>query len=270
VHAPIVPASLPLQIVIRFWRNRVSVVDQRALLAPGRVRRLLVRVLLVLGGAFAVTVVGWLLCAGSANADELPTVPSVPAVLAGIDKATHLSTPDIQPAGLPASPLPDTGLGKVAQQVRLTVPDVAAKIAPAVPVVDITPVVAPASKPVGQPRTVVREVAPEQVAAPAPVAAPASVPFRHVVTGGMTERRASRSTVPAPTGAAPHRPALPPLQPAGSPDSSAHGTGGFADGSGGAQAPFTPVLGNGLNLVGMPSTPRLAVVPGAQPGSSPD
>lgn len=239
----------------------MSVVDQRAWLAAGRVRRLLVRVLLVLGGAFAVTVIGWLLCAGSASADVLPSVPSVPSVLQDLGTAAHVSTPDIRAAELPANPLPDPGLGKVTQQVRLAVPEVPAK---ATPVVDV--VAPPASAPVvARPKAVVvHQVVPQQ-------AAPAPVQHRHTVApSGRVDRPAPQPVAPAPTGATPHRPVLPPLQPAGSSDSSAHGAGGFAGGSGGAQAPIAHVLGAGLNLAGAPSTPRLAVVPGAQPGTSPD
>jgi hypothetical protein len=220
------------------------------------VRRLLVRVLLVLGGACTATVVGWLLCAGSANADELPaipSVPSVPSVLHDLGNAAQVSTPDIHAVTLPRNPLPDPGLGKVTQQVRLTVPaDVPAPVTPTV-----------------------HAVAPKQAEQHHAVTPQAQPQHRHASTPAgrvraKLSRPAPRPVPPAPAPVPPHKTVPPPSQPAGSSDSSAHGAGGSAGGSGGALAPLAHVLGHGLNLAGAPSTPRLAVVPGAQPGTSPD
>lgn len=291
VRASGVTASLPLQIVFPFWRNRVSVVDQRVWLAAGRVRRLLVRVLLVLGGAFAVTVLGWLLCAGSANADELPTVPSVPSVVGGVDDAvTQVSTPDLKPAALPSNPLrgdalsgaalPDSGLadtgladadlGKVTRQVHLAVSGVGDKVTPAVrPAADLVAAVTPVVH--AQPVEAVAEpVTPQAAAVPVPPRVTVvSVPHKHTAGPPIQLPAPVRST-PASSGAMPHTPMLPPLQPAGSSDSNAHGTGGVAGGSPGAQSSFTHVIGSGLNLAGTPGTPRVAVAPGQQPGTSPD
>jgi hypothetical protein len=242
-------------------------------LAAGRVCRLLVRVLLVLGGAFAVTVLGWLLCAGSANAAELPTVPSVPSVLAGVDSTVaQVSTPDIRAPKLASSPLPDNtlpdpGLGKVTQQVHLTTIGVGDRVTPAVPrASDLVAAVVPAGH--AQPaKPVTRAVTRPVAVTPAPPTV--SVPHRHVVQQ-QVRRTVPQRSAPAPSGVGPHLPALPPLQPAGSSDSNAHGAGGVAGGSGGAQSSVTHVIGGGLNLAGTPSTPRIAVAPGQQPGTSPD
>lgn len=259
----------------------MSVVDQRVWLAAGRVRRLLVRVLLVLGGAFAVTVIGWLLCAGSANADELPAVPSVPSVLAGVDNVVaQVSTPDIPAAKLPSGPLSDPGLGKglgkVAQQVHLAVTGVGDKVAPSIPpATDLVPSVVPVPKAPQPAEPATQPLAPLATtgAPPAPLSAsPATtrlVQYRHIAAQSV-QRPTPQRPAPVPSGVGPHLPLLPPLQPASSSDSSAHGAGGVAGGPGGAQTAFPHVLGNGLNLAGPPSMPRLAVAPGQQPGTSPD
>src|SRR6202000_3379485 len=75
---------------------------------------------------------------------------------------------------------------------------------------------------------------------------------------------------PVPAPQQPRKPLLPPIQPAGSSDSSAHGPTSLAGGPGGTHVPFTHFPGSGLNLARSPSTPRLAVAPGQQPGTSPD
>lgn len=248
----------------------MSVVDQQAWLAAGRVRRLLLRVLLVLGGAFGMSVVCWLLCAGSANAGELPTVPSVPSVVAGVgDTVAAVSTQDVPAPQLPSTPLPDTGLAKVTQQVHLPTAAVDDKVVPVV-----APVVAPlvssdtkAQRPV---TPVVRSLS-QPVAAPAPVRSVTMEPVQHKhVTGLVAQRSTDHGTATTPLRARPHGPALPPLQPAGSSDANVHGGGSVTGGPSGTQAPFQHVLGTGVDVAGTPATPRLAVVPGQQPGTSPD
>lgn len=255
----------------------MSFVDHRVGLAAGRVRLLLARALVVLGGAFAVTAVGWLLCAGSASADTLPPVPVIPSVVSAI--APQLSTPDIKPPALRAAPaLPLDGVTK---QVHVAVSGVGDKVDK---VHKVAPAVTPVTDPVlHQDRPVApakRVVVPTQhhVSTPAATveAAPATpvtlvpdvlVQHRHVI---VTPMQAQRPVPLAPPGAGHHTPLLPPLQPAGSSDSSAHGAGSVAGGAGGAHLPFTHVLGGGLNLAGAPSTSRIAVAPGQQPGTSPD
>lgn len=252
----------------------MSFVDHRVGLVAGRVRLLLARALVVLGGVFAITAVGWLLSAGSANADTLPPVPVIPSVVSAI--APQLSTPDIKPPALPAAPaLPLDGVTK---QVHVAVAGVGDKV-------DKVEKVAPAVAPVTDP--VLHQEHPVTLAKPAVVpthrhvstpSATASVKADTLVTDVLVQHRhvtvatpvrARHPVPPAPLNGH-HAPPLPPLQPAGSSDSSAHGAGSVAGGAGGAHLPFTHVLGGGLNLACAPSTPRIAVAPGQQPGTSPD
>jgi hypothetical protein len=166
--------------------------------------------------------------------------------------------------------LPDAGLGKVTQQVHLAVSGVGDKVTPAVPpAADLVATVAPVvhAQPVG---AVAEPVAPQATAVPVPPRVTVvPVPHKHIAGLPIQLPAPVRST-PASSGATPHTPVLPPLQPAGSSDSNAHGAGGVAGGSTGAQSSFTHVIGSGLNLAGTPSTPRVAVAPGQQPGTSPD
>lgn len=261
----------PSRSSFRLWRNLVSVVDQQAWLAAGRVRRLLVRVLLVLGGAFAVTAIGWLLCAGTANAGELPAVPSVPSVVAGVGAAVaQVSTQDVAAPELPSTPLPDTGLANVTQQVHLPATAVGDRLVPAVaPVVE--PLV-PVQPKAHRWATVVAQPMSQPAAATVPVRSVTTEPvqYKHVPGHATQQSTSHRTAATPPLRTRPHAPSLPPLQPAGSSDANAHGGGSVAGGPGGPQAPFQHVLGNGLDLAGTPSAPRLAVVPGQQPGTSPD
>lgn len=240
----------------------MSVVDQRVGLAAGRVRRLLVRVLLVLGGVCVATVLGWLLSAGSASAAPLPGVPQVPsAVSAAVD---HVSTSDLVAAVRPV--LPTASLDGVTKQVHVAVSGVRDRVPPAVPVtVDEHPAtpaptmtgraashVTPAAHPVRPVRPVHRHVAPGR--------------HRHATGTAPVQRPGAHHTVPAPA----HRGDVPPLPPVSSSDSGAHSGGGVAGGAGGAPVPFQHLLGAGPHLAGTPSTPRPAVAPGQQPGTSPD
>lgn len=250
----------------------MSVVDQRA---PGLTRRLLVRALVVLGGVFAVTAIGWLLSATSAHADELPTIPVVPSVLStAAEHATgQLPTVDapsaadlkaaLQPAlhaALPARPSLDrvTQVTQVTQQVHTAVTSVSAPVTPPAPVAHHA-----AATPTRPAAPTVPAAGHRAVAAPSmaqhPRSAPIQLPGAHPAT-----------PAPAPAHQQPHKPLLPPVQPASSSDSSAHGATGFAGGPSGTSVPFTHVIGTGLILAGPPSAPRIAVAPGQQPGTSPD
>ncbi|HEX5403515.1 MAG TPA: hypothetical protein VFX16_14565 [Pseudonocardiaceae bacterium] len=235
-------------------------------------RPLLVRALMVLGGAFAITAVGWLLCAGSASADTLPPVPVIPSVVAAV--APQLSTTDIDAPGIKAPEIrdlkpPALPLDGVTKQVHVTMSGVGAKVdkvEKAAPVVTLPPATdlpvhhTPAVVP-----PVVHQLSPAQPEAQRQHIAAPSVRMARTV---WTPRAQQHPT--APLGAGHHTPLLPPLQPAGSSDSNAHGAGSVAGGAGSAHLPVTHVLGCGLNLACAPSTPRIAVAPGQQPGTSPD
>lgn len=262
----------------------MSVVDQRVGLAAGRVRRLLVRVLLVLGGVCVATVVGWLFSAGSANAASLPDVPRVPSVLSAT--ADQVSTSDLVtsvrpvlstavPQALPATP----SLDGVAKQVHVAVSSVGDRV---------TPSVAPATALVRTTglASVVPATATEHVASHVTPAAPPVRPAASAASAVARSRSAAAPRhwhavgrapvqlpgahrivpVPAPT----DRGHVPPLPPASSSDSGAHSAGGVAGGASGAQVPVPHVFGSGPHLAGVPNTPRPAVAPGQQPGTSPD
>jgi hypothetical protein len=255
----------------------VSFVDYRVGLAGGRVRRLLARVLVVLGGAFGVTAVGWLLCAGSADADSLPAVPVVPSVVSAI--APQLSTSDITLPALPLVGITDrvhdaaSGVGtKVRGKVRRVekttkVVKVRHKVVPvAVPVAHHDPI-APVARAARAARaaSAARVGKVVRVGKPSTVAPAVLVQHRHAAVRPPGVPRSTPAPTPQDTGRQ-----APLLPPAGPSDSSAHGAGNVAGGSGGAHLPLTHVLGHGPHLAGIPSTPRLAVAPGQQPGTSPD
>lgn len=402
----------------------MSVVDQRVWLEAGRVRRLLARTLLILGGALTATVVGWLLCSGSASADVLPGSPAVPvrpatvlgavspsvtdvvtgktdrlqsapahanatakpatqhkaqgkaqaqakaqaptarspktqptkthpaakapkqttkqasanqavrnraqadgvtpqllSAAASLPKSRLVATPlselrlpdaeasiapladaQLPTAGLTGDHLPGApaALDKVVQQVHLAVAGFGARVTPAVaPATALVPLKisgigsAPAatSEPVvAHPLarvTTARPVAVQAMAASdrltQPTAIPAAALHRHLpmidshhtadgVDGiGAVDGADGTSSGDQPIDSGRrHMPALPPVQPLGSSDSCAHGAGGPTGGTGGSQVSFVHALGAALSACGAPSTPRLAVVPGKQPGTSPD
>jgi hypothetical protein len=349
-------------------------------LEAGRVRRLLARTLLVLGGAVTATVVGWLLCSGSASADVLPGVPvvpvqpttiagvAVPSVTGVVDpqqgtsgrgtgqtasaarpvakstakpvakssgkravRATHtdrtkhfgdavvssvtgLVTDELPTAQLPTAPLPtvqlpSTGLsdahlpdtpaalGSVVRQVHNVVVGFGDRVTPAVapatalvPLhlggLGITPVADDSPGTVAHPlgRAATPQSAPRAVRLSMPATGPGDgethqhLPMivAHQTTGATDSTRAADSA-PASgdshnTGdnAGRHLPALPPAQPLGSSDSGAHSPAGPTGGTGGAQVLLTHSLDAALTACGASSSPRLAVVPGKQPGTSPD
>jgi hypothetical protein len=251
------------------------------------VRRLLARTLVVLGGVCAATVIGWLLSAGSAHAATLPGVPQVPSALSTV--ADKVSTSDLAssvrpvlstlPTKLPAK-LPSTpSLDGVTKQVHAAVGGVHDRVTPAV-----THAVSPATTlvhttglaPLVPATTAEHAASPVTSAAPpvrsaTPVHVPAA-PVRHWHATGTApvQLPGAHRTVPAPAPVPAPRGHVPPLPPAGSSDSGAHNTGGVAGGASSASVPFQHVLGTGLRLAGRPSTPRPAVAPGQQPGTSPD
>jgi hypothetical protein len=269
----------------------VSVVDQRAWLVTGAVRRLLLRAVLVLGGAFAVTVLGWLFCAGSANAAVLPSVPGVPSLLSSVTSDVTA----VAPKKLDTLSVPD--LAAVGRQAHRAVTDVSERVAPSVapaadlvPHTDLLPLterVVPAvtdltTKPTSNPTTTDRAIdnavarpSTQQATRVSPAPAPTRQPVgavgrhRHVSQGAAPTPRPAGSTS-SPSGVGHHSPALPPLQPAGSSDSSMHGGTGTAGGTGGAQIPCTHFVADGLTMADTSNTPRIAAGPGRAPGTSPD
>lgn len=261
--------------------ERVSVVDQRGRLAGGRVRRLLVRALLVVGGAFAVTLIAWCIGSASANAAVLPSVPPVPSIPQVVAAATpQLSTPDIPATpALPTPTLRCSCLDGVTKQVHATVDGVGDKVKttdrvpPAVtPVTDLLVHHVDPEQPSTAPelsaaRSIARAVLPVVVSA-VPQVFP--VPHRHVISGPRALHQGTPTPRDLPRAPLHHTPALPPGQPAGSSDSTAHGTGGVAGGAGNAHLPGAQTIGTGPHLAGPAGTPPLAAAPGAQPGTSPD
>ncbi|HEY0805682.1 MAG TPA: hypothetical protein VGD84_11475, partial [Pseudonocardiaceae bacterium] len=160
-------------------------------------------------------------------------------------------------------PSTQADLGQVAQQVHLAVAGASAPVT--APAADLVSLVDTASGPVDHPLAVVAPVVVPTAVAPA-VRSITVVAHRHSTVS--TEQRPVGST-PASVPAR-HLPMLPPLQPAGSSDANAHGSGGPAGGAGGTQSPFVTLLGAAPHAVGLPITPRLPVAPGHQPGTSPD
>jgi hypothetical protein len=293
----------------------VSVVDQRAWLATGAVRRLLLRTVLVLGGAFAATVIGWLFCAGSASADVLPSVPTVPSVLSSVasdataasatthaaaSSVTHAAasvTTDVAAAPKKVEKAAVATVSTVGKQAHRSVTQVTDRVAPSmlpatelVKHTDLVPLatrlVSTATQPVTKQLTTpdtkhaaatkaAAKAAPKPSAhpvrpvSPAPSRLFAVVQHRHVAQSATPQSHSTGGTS-SPAGAGHHSPAMPPLQPAGSSNSSAHSGGGVAGGPGGAQVRFTHVLGAGLTMADTSSAPRIAAGPGRQPGTSPD
>ena len=252
----------------------MSVVDRSGWVRAGRVRRLLVRVLLVLGGAVFATGIGWLLSTASASADVLPTVP-VPPLSSVTDAISAPAVPAAPalPSTLPTPALPSgpADLGQVAQQVHLAVSGVGDRVTPVTaPAAGLAPLVVPVSTPVSRPLTVTAPRSTPSIAVPQAAPRPAIVvAHRHSATPGAL--RPAGGTDTAPAGNQQHRlPALPPLQPAGSSDANVHGSGGPTGGAGGTQLPFVTLPGAAPHAVGTPMTPRLPVAPGQQPGTSPD
>ena len=240
----------------------MSAVDQSGWVRAGRVRRLLVRVLLVVGGALVVTGIGWLVSSASASADVLPVTPS--AVVSSVTDAITaptLPTPTLPTPALPSAP---ADLGQVAQQVHLAVAGASAPVT--APAADLVSLVDTVSGPVDHPLAVTTPVAVPTAIVPA-VRSVTVVAHRHLVASDTRPRAGGSTPASVP---ARHLPVLPPLQPAGSSDANAHGSGGPAGGTGGTQSPFVTLFGAAPHAVGLPITPRLPVAPGHQPGTSPD
>ena len=250
----------------------MSVVDRGGWVSVGRARRLLVRVLLVLGGALVVTGIGWLVGTASASAEVLPTVP-VPPLSAVTDV---VPTPSVNTPALPATvptTLSGTSLGQVAQQVHQAVSGVGDRVTPAtVPALPITvPLAITVTEPASHTPTITDAAVATPVTEPAPAGVRPQIVSSHRHSVGTVAHVRPRDTDIAPVGAPRHRvPALPPTGSSDSSDANAHTMGGSAGGAGGAQFPFVTLGGAAPHPVGRPTTPRLPVAPGRQPGTSPD
>lgn len=247
-------------------------------------RRLLARVLLVLGGVLVVTGIGWLLGTASADAAELPGVPVPPssAVLSSVTDAigtpalpAALPTPDTTTTTLASPALPSTpaDLGQVTQQVHIAVSGVGARVPPvAAPAASLAPLsvlgTVPAARPLAAAAPVV--AAPAVITDSSTVAKPVSVVAHRRSVAAHTGYGIGRAGTRSASGPAHRLPALPPLQPAGSSDAGAHGSGTVAGGAGGPQFPLVTPFGAAPRTVGRPSASRLPVAPGQQPGTSPD
>lgn len=266
--------------------------DQRAWLVTGVVRRLLLRAMLVLGGAFAVTLAGWLLGAVSAHADVLPSVPSAPSV------PSVPSVPSLLLASSDVTTVPQKSLDELAtpdataigRHAHIAVRGAGQSVAPSVvsasdvlPHGDLVPLVArvdPAGRQQSKQQSAVTKMASHPSAHTAAHVSPAksrsrqsfaAVARRHVPENAALAHRAG--STPSSVDVNHHSSAssaLPPLQPAGSSDSSVRGGGGVAGAASGMQIPYTHPLANGGFLAGASSTPLLTTGPGRQPGTSPD
>ena len=247
----------------------MSVVDRGGWVSAGRARRLLVRVLLVLGGALAVTGVGWLIGTATASAEVLPTVPMPP--LSAVTDVVH--TPSVPTPALPTTLPAPASLGQVEQQVHQAVSGVGDRVTPAtVPALPVTvPLGIIVTEPASHTPTVtdIAGATPVTTAALAGVRPQTVLSHRHSVSTVAHVR--PRTTDTAPVGAPQrHAPALPPAGSSESSDANVHTMGGSAGGAGGAQLPFVTLVGAAPHPVGRPTTPRLPVAPGRQPGTSPD
>ncbi|MER5261031.1 hypothetical protein ABTZ99_02955 [Actinosynnema sp. NPDC002837] len=265
----------------------MSCVDQRAGTGAGRVRRLLSRALLVVGGTLAGTAAAWALSATAASAqipvvdpvtgiahDSLPPRAAegpVEAALAPVGRAVHdldtaLSTPRV-----PEPSPPD--LRRVAEDIRDTVGGVrdwfrhpASEQAP----VDVV---------VGG--TVTRHVTETTPAATA-VPVPAGTPVVQGVFGKLSRSwlDAPRPQVVAPSGD--DGPSLPgdpsglpsmPFAPLGAPahcSCGGDGSGSSGGGNGSYTAASADRLDPAVARASSPATERNTVTPGKQPGSTPD
>ena len=255
--------------------------DQRAWLATGVARRLLLRAVLVLGGAFAVTLAGWLLSATSAHADVLPSVPNVPSVLSSASSDVT-AVPRTELDGLSAD------ITAIDRHAHNTVTGAGKGISPSVvPAADVLPrgdlvpltaKVDPAER--QQPKrqgAVTKMAAYPSAHLTARVSPTPSRSQQSFTTVAQRRHMSDDAALGYPTGSTPspvdaghHSPALPPLQPASSSDSSVHSGGSVAGGSGGMQFTFAHPLGTGFVMAGPSNTPRLSAGPGCQPGTSPD
>ena len=268
----------------------------RATAGERRMPRLLSRALLVLGGATAATAAAWLLSSQTASADPLPSVPQAPAAVASpfetpLSTAVSTITDPMTDAGakavdvvtvpsqhalpIPVVPADSTGIDALTTGLRATVGQLGttlpvSKDLPAQLVQHLgrTPVSTPAqpSDAIGTAPTTPRHL-PMQ---PVPFAA---AQHSHLATnpGDVSGAGQGDHGVPLapgkPGNSTPFAPLTVPAMPGG------NGTSGFAGPAGlGLTSATTEHLFPQLHVVDVlaPATAPVAVMPGKQPGVTPD
>lgn len=257
---------------------------------PGRVRRLVTRALLILGGALAATAAAWLLCTATASADQLPLSPTGPAadpvvVVGGAtEHAAGALAPVITRLPDPSAGLANAGAVDKVDTVTVQVRDTVTGLTPAwVPPAELIPapgdLVRSAESPVtpdapARPVTTAPDtggVATSVAAAGLPPVAGGAAHLQHDrVTGATTA--SGHPTGPARAGVRGHRlpPVLPYLPPAGSTDSTTgHGTGGVTGGPGVGVARLVRPVGMASPLARAVHGP-VQIAPGDAPGTTPD
>ena len=276
----------------------MSTVEQRGEVKPGRLRRLVTRAVLVLGGAAAATAAAWAIGTATAAADQLPLPPvdsiggvvgsgvtagaparAVDAATGALDPVTHDALSAMKTAPVPQLPPPPADLATVTEQVRTAVLGVGARLAPSwTPAPGLLP--APATLIGGD--TAPAALAPQAAMStavdpriddpqgPAPVSNPVA-PARSAHPGSVFPRVVTGHPVPERTTDPGHGlpPAVPFAPPAGSPDSGGHATGGLAGGPGvGTSAVVVPagVISRPVNPAGV----HASIAPGEAPGTTPD
>ncbi|MFC6092876.1 hypothetical protein [Saccharothrix lopnurensis] len=278
----------------------MSAVDQRAGTGASRVRRLLSRAALVVGGALAGTAVAWALSAAPASATDHEVVGEVAAHSPLREVLAPIGPDGLGPDGLNPDGLRSTGLGqavreldtalrtprvrepkspdlgRVAEEIRGTVGHVGTWFRPSAP----KPVTTTDDGPVGRaPAHPTPETTPTTTAVPVDAGTP-------VVTGVFAKLSLlwlDQAPGTAPVPAADRGPSLPgdpsglPLMPFAPPlGVPAHCTcGGDASGSsGGGGGQYTTASAHlsdtAVARALFPATVRNVVMPGKQPGITPD
>ncbi len=271
----------------------------RATAGERRRPRLLSRALLVLGGATAATAAAWLLSSQTASADPLSSVPSAPAVVQGLSTSDTSATLDTAVTSF-ETPLSTTvsAVTEPSQRAVLPLPTVPATTTP----VGLDQLTTGLRGTVGRlgdrlpverdlPTQLVQHFARTPVSPPAApsIAVPAAAPVaphhitvqdgpfvgQHSRIGGVVGSIAGpfdggRGTQPAPR--SPGSVPFPPLTVPGLP-----GTGGSSGGSAGPAGLGLTTGDAGAILpephvvdVLAPATEPVAVLPGKQPGVTPD
>jgi len=265
----------------------MSCVDQRAGTGAGRVRRLLSRALLVVGGTLAGTAAAWVLSATAASAqvpvldpiagiahDALPPGAAqgrVEAALAPVGQAVHDLDTALSSPRVPEPSSPD--LRRVAEDIRGAVGGVGDWLR--------LPASRPAPVDVVVGGAVTRHVTETTPAATA-VPVPAGTPVVQGVFGKLSRSWLDAPRPPAAASSGTGGTSLPgdpsgvpsmPFAPLGAPAHCSCGGDGSGS-SGGGSGPFTaasadridPAVARALS----PATERNTVRPGKQPGTTPD
>ncbi|MFD1150128.1 hypothetical protein [Saccharothrix hoggarensis] len=264
----------------------MSAVDQRVGTGASRVRRLLSRALLVAGGTLAGTAAAWALATSPASAqapvdpDAVTGITQVSPVRAALDPVAltevreavrdldvALGTPPVREPSPP-------DLGRVAEEIRGTVEHVGGWLKPARPTDQVAtePVVAAVVA------RGVTETTPATTAAPQSAGAPVVHGVFDLISRTWLETsRQPVAALPGDTG-----PSLPgdpsglpsmPFAPLGAPVHCSCGGDGSGN-AGGGSGPFSAVSADRFDAAVAralsPATERNVVMPGKQPGITPD